>query len=368
MPEFLPGLQLAERYYSDAVRPILETEFPGLPHSAGLIGSGSEVLGYDTPVSVDHHWGPRAMLFLEAGDHARWAGDIREALRQRLPHTFLGWPTNFADPDPADHGTQLLLVTHDGPVNHRVELLNLPQFRRAYLGYDPDKPLGPLDWLTLPSQKLRSIVSGAVFHDDVGLEAFRAEWSWYPHDVWLWLLAAGWKRIGQGEHLMGRAGQVGDELGSSLIASRLVGDAMRLCFLMERRYAPYAKWLGTAFGGLEAASILRPRLWRVLRAATWPDRDRALGEVYSAVAAMHNRLGLTQPLSADTRSFFGRPFTVIFGERFSTALKDQISDARLRRIPFDIGGIDQWSDSTDLLAAAALRPRLIALYEKEHPQ
>jgi len=51
MPDFIPGLQLNETYYQQAVRPILERHFPGLAYSAGLVGYGSDVLGYDTPVS-----------------------------------------------------------------------------------------------------------------------------------------------------------------------------------------------------------------------------------------------------------------------------------------------------------------------------
>ena len=325
---------------------------------------GSEVLGFDTPVSCDHHWGPRALLFLGEADHSRHAESVHEALRQRLPHTFLGWPTNFArSPDPHDHGVQLLSPTTSGPVNHRVELLTIRGFCQDYIGFDPNDALGPYDWLTFPSQKLRTITGGAVFHDDVGLEDLRRRLAWYPHDVWLWLLAAGWKRIAQGEHLMGRAGQVGDEIGSMLIAGRLASDVMRLCFLMERQYAPYAKWFGTAFESLQAASQLRPILWRALRSETWPERDRTMSEAYSVVARMQNALGVVYALPADPRPFFAQPFTVIFGERFADALKSRIDDARLRRLPFDIGGIDQWSDSTDLLEATALRLRLKAIYE-----
>ena len=99
MPEFVPGLLLAERFYRHAVRPILDEAYPGLAHAAGLIGFGSEVLGFDTPVSADHHWGPRVLLFLTDEDCDRDADDIREVLRRRLPTTCLGWSTNFSAPD-----------------------------------------------------------------------------------------------------------------------------------------------------------------------------------------------------------------------------------------------------------------------------
>jgi len=48
-PTFIPGLELARRFYWEGVRPVLDTEFRGLRHSAALIGTGSEVLGFDTP-------------------------------------------------------------------------------------------------------------------------------------------------------------------------------------------------------------------------------------------------------------------------------------------------------------------------------
>ena len=48
---FVPGLDLAEAFYREAVRPILDRHYPGQVHSAALLGYGSEALGYDTPLS-----------------------------------------------------------------------------------------------------------------------------------------------------------------------------------------------------------------------------------------------------------------------------------------------------------------------------
>ena len=63
-PMFIPGLDLARLFYTEAVRPLLDQECPGLAHSAALIGSGSEVLGFDSLRSTDHNWGPRLQIFL----------------------------------------------------------------------------------------------------------------------------------------------------------------------------------------------------------------------------------------------------------------------------------------------------------------
>ena len=57
MPEFIPGLELAKLFFHEAVEPVLDSDFPALKYSAALIGPGSEVLGFDTSMSRDHHWG-----------------------------------------------------------------------------------------------------------------------------------------------------------------------------------------------------------------------------------------------------------------------------------------------------------------------
>src|SRR5215207_5372024 len=102
MPTFIPGLELSRRFYWEAVRPVLDAHFPGLPHAAARIGTGSDVLGFDTEMSTDHGWGPTVHLFLRDAD-AGWAGSIYETLRRHLPHVFLGYPVN-ADPIPDEPG------------------------------------------------------------------------------------------------------------------------------------------------------------------------------------------------------------------------------------------------------------------------
>src|SRR5512139_2209608 len=288
MTNFIPGLQLSAEFYRAAVAPILDAEFPDVPYSAALIGSGSEVLGFDTEMSSDHHWGPRVMIFLHAANHARYHEAMRQTLSQQLPRTFRGYPTNFTPPDPEDSGTQLLQAADTGPINHRVDILTVRGFCLDYLNFDMDREIEPVDWLTFPEQKLRSLVSGAVFHDEVGLQAVRDRFAYYPHEVWLYLLAAGWTRLGQEEHLMGRAGYVGDEMGAALIGARLVRDVMRLCFLMEQQFAPYPKWFGTAFMRLSAGSELAPILQRALQAETYQERGEALAAAYEHIAAKHN--------------------------------------------------------------------------------
>ena len=384
------GLELARRFYEEVVGPIVLKRWPDLSYSAALIGPGSEVLGFDDGMSRDHHWGPRLLLFLDPVDRKRMEDPISRHLAASLPFSFLGYPTNFSAPDPEDNGTQLLEEVVQGPVRHRVEITDVAEFLRRYLGIRDWHALGLHDWLTLPEQKLRSLTAGEVFHDGLparpaahggqatqgdahggcdgtggALARLREALAYYPRDVWLFQMAAAWARIGQEEHLMGRAGLVGDEVGSALIAARLIRDIMRLCFLMERTYAPYPKWFGTAFLRLDCGPSLYPALQEALGAGDWKSREASLVRAYETIAAMHNRLRLTDGLPERVKQFFGRPFAVMAIQGFADSLLGQMDPhvltETMRRSP--IGGIDQISDNTDVLEDPALRCILRQLYD-----
>jgi len=366
MSDFIPGLELGRLFYLEAVKPVLDTFSESLQYSAALIGSGSEILGFDDEMSTDHHWGPRVMLFLKEDDHHLYRKAIDEVLSQKLPPRFHGYSTNFTMPDPLDNNVQLLSDVDSGPINHRVEILTIRGFFLDYLNFDVEQSIEAADWLTFPEQKLLSVTAGAVYHDGTGLQAVRDRFGYYPRDVWLYLLASGWNRVGQEEHLMGRAGIVNDEIGSAIIGSRLVRDLMRLCFLMEKRFAPYPKWFGTAFNELKCADDLAPILSRALIAKDWLEREKHLAAAYEYVAAMHNRLGITGPLSANVLRFFGRPFLVINpGGSFADAIRASITDPVVKRIAGRklVGSIDQFSDNTDILSDPQWRTTLRRLYE-----
>ena len=357
---FIPGLKLSEDYYKEIVRPIMDSAFPGLAHAAGLIDGGSEVLGLDDETSMDHDWGPRLMFFLSEPDYARYSNQIKQVLALQIPCEFKGYPTNFTAPDPKDGGTQVLQPIAGGPVNHHVSLQTVRGFFRDYLGFDIEQRLEPADWLTFSEQRLCTISRGAVFHDELGLNAARNRFAYYPKDVWLYLLAAVWRRIGQEEHLMGRAGMVGDEVGSALIGARLVRDVMRLCFLMEKVYAPYPKWFGSAFKQLACSKTLWPVLLGVLHSETWQSRQRHLIQAYKFIAVRHNALKLTRPLPEKVIPFYDRPFQVIAQQGFAQALLKKIQDPDVKRIAERsvIGSLDLFSDNVDLVSDPSWHAKL----------
>jgi hypothetical protein len=334
--------------YAEVVGPLLAAEPGPARYAPALLGPGSEVLGLDSERSVDHDWGPRLQIFLAPGTGRDQADRIAARLARSLPATFRGYPTAFA-------------VSREpgGAARTRVEVIT-DLVGWLGLGFDPRRTATVADWLAAPAQRLAELTAGAVFHDGPGiLTAARAGLAWYPRDVWRYVLACQWARIGQEEAFPGRCAEAGDELGSALVTARLARDLIRLCLLMRRRYPPYGKWLGSAFGQLPDAAVIGPDLRAALAAASWPARERHLIRACSAVAGRHNDLGLTAPLDTRPRRYFDRPYQVISAGRFAEALQAAIADPRIRALP-PAGAVDQVIDSTDALGSAQIRRAAIA--------
>jgi hypothetical protein len=337
-PEFFPGVELARGLYDDVLAPTLNAT----PHAAARIGWGSDVFGFDDERSTDHGWGPRAQIFVPPEDVPAVAARIEAA----LPEHYRGWPVRFGWDDVA--------------IQHHVEVATLGPWLEQRLGLDPLIGIETADWLMLPQQRLLEVTAGAVFHDRVGeLEAARRRLAWYPRDVWLWLLACAWRRLEHEEAFVARAAEVGDTLGSRLIAGRQVRELMRLAFLLERRYAPYSKWLGSAFRQLDAASTLEAPLLAALGGG-----EDGLVAAFEDVARRHNALGLTRELEPTVRRFHGRPFRVIGAERFADACRERIEDPWLCSLPL-VGSVDQATDSTEILTHPQRARRLRNLYRSD---
>ncbi|MBB2914398.1 hypothetical protein FHS43_005710 [Streptosporangium becharense] len=302
------------------VRPLVAD----VPHSAALIGPGSEVLAFDTGRSAECGWGPRVVLFVGPD----LAGRVRARVDAALPGSFGGHPVVVG----AEHGVQ---VSDPGV------------WFTGLLGFDPLRGVGLLDWLSTPWQRLAEVTCGEVFHDGLGvLERARGALRRYPPDVERYVLAGQWRRLAQRETFPGRCGEVGDGLGSALVTAELAGEVMRLVLLMRRRYPPYAKWLGSAFVRLPGTAELGEALSAAVAADDWRGREEHLGRAYRRVAALHDRLGVAP--APGPRGCHRRPFRFAGAGRFADALSGAIVDERVRALP-PVGSIDQFGAGADLL-------------------
>jgi Domain of unknown function (DUF4037) len=327
MSNFVTGIELNRDFYGEVVGPILA----GRPHAAGLLGWGSDVLGFDDQRSTDHGWGLRLIVFVASSE----AEQVRDQIDQNLPSAFRGWPVRY--------GWDAV------PVQHHVKVCALNEWLIDQFGFSVGKGMTTDQWLLAPHQRLLGITTGTVYHDGVGeLTEIRSALARFPDDVRMWMLAAQWQRIAQEEAFVGRTIETGDLLGSRLVCGRLARELMRLWFLFHRTYWPYTKWFGSAFSRLPNASSLGDPLTAMLSAADGDVAQRALGASLEVVACKHNELALTEHIDPSLRNFHSRPFQVLDAERFVEACLIRVGDPRLRDAPL-IGSIDQWVDSTDVL-------------------
>ena len=184
--------------------------------------------------------------------------------------------------------------------------------------------------------------------------------AWYPPDVERYVLAAGWQRLCQSLPMVGRAAEAGDELGSRLLSAGLAGDLLQLAFTLSRRWAPYAKWRGTAFRSLPAAARLGPLLDTASAARGWRQRESALAAGCEMLLSIQREQGQPAPESA-VIPFFDRPYRTV-DQAVPRGLLAAITDPDVARLPPMVGSIEQWADSTDVLSSPGRRAVLQTAY------
>jgi len=137
------GADISRPYYLDVVRPILEARWPALPHAAGRLGAGSDVLGLDDATSRDHDWGLRLSL-LVADD---LVGPISSHLEASPPPTYAGLPTRFA-------------FTGATRSRHHIETTTLAAFLHDKVGLTHLDHVSIDDRLSLTGQSVLEVSAG----------------------------------------------------------------------------------------------------------------------------------------------------------------------------------------------------------------
>ncbi len=345
---FIPGLEIGRSLHEDVIKPALKSAFPQLPYAAALIGPGSEVLGFDTMVSIDHDWRPRVFIFVSDKTDMQLRANLSAVVGAALPDTFMGFPIALPQNDELRSRTVYSVET----------------FWKEYLGFSSKSSPNVIDWLTFPEHILLGLTSGEVYIDEVGdLTEARNLFGYYPHDLWLYMMSAQWGHIAEEESFLGRAGDVGDETGSRIIAARLTRQIMRLCFMIEKKYCPYIKWFGKAFGRLDCSETILPLLNDVLDQKYWRDRQNKMAHLYTAVANMFAAKFSDCQFETKVSNFHTRPYLVLNSSRYAAALRNGISSNEVRQLPPDIGSVDQFIDCHEILYQPDRCIRLRSMYD-----
>lgn len=360
MHEFVPGKILCRQFFLKAVEPILSRHFPDLAYSAGLLGYGSDVLGYDDSTSTDHMWGPRCYIFLR-GEDVHLAPQIFEALCQELPVSFMGYSVNFSEPDPNDHNVRHAEPVEHGPVSPLCWIQTFDSFFESYLGFPMQQEPDFADWLSFSEHRLLGLTAGELFRDELGIDKILDKYRFYPEEVRIWLMASQWALVAEEQAFPGRCAMTGDSMGSRLAISRIAARLMRIAFLCARQYAPYSKWFGTAFSNLPLPGGLRESLSDVMTARRFPIREEALIQAQLLTAEMQNEAVFGANLTQDL--YFNRPILVVWPEQMADGLLSQIQDGALKSLPL-CGTLSEVENLTVLWDEPKNRPLLAELYRR----
>jgi len=282
----MKGLDLAEAYYRTVGLPMLRERFRTFDDrlAVGLAGPGSECFGFDDEVSRDHDWGPAFCLWLTEDDY-RLIGDSLQKAYMELPPIFMGFGPRQASPGE----------------EWRVGVCRTSDFFRHLTGLDRP-PMTLQEWLRIPEQHLATCTNGKVFSDPLGefTRWRQALLAYYPEDIRLKKIASLCITIAQtGQYNFMRSLKRGEAFSASYSAVKFCTDAIGLVFLLNRRYAPFYKWLHRAVRDLPLMGRDVHTSVGALLEAGAPDQQVGIMEAISVILADElRRQGLSDSRSA----------------------------------------------------------------------
>ena len=305
------GLEIAKAFYHEYGEPMLREKFPEiLPFMAvGLLGRGSECLGFDDEVSRDHDFEPGFCVFLPGEEIV----DRRTAFL--LERAYAGLPKEFM-------GLRRAVISPVGGARHGV--LRTAEFMTDLVG-SSDGRLDLTGWMTVPDHALTEALSGEIFTDPYGeVTAIRERLRRQPVDVKRKKLAGHLLLMGQsGQYNYQRCLAHGETAAAQLAVTEFVKSTMSVVFLLNNTYQPYYKWSFRAMRALPRLSLEAELLEYLLTSDNEPETAKEKYDVIEGIASdVIDELmeqGLTEAICADL-------------EKHAYSVNDQIADAYIRNL------------------------------------
>lgn len=334
----MDGVELSKAYFYEAGLPLLAERFPHLVErvAAGLVaggfdsGCGSEIGGFDDEISRDHNWGPRFFLFIRPEDKRAFGEELQVFLDHALPVEFRGFRST---------ATTL-------PKN-RAYVLTPEDNLRACLNLDRP-PVTDEAWITIPEVHLFEYTAGPIYYEPTPLvSTLRSQFAYYPDNVWFKRLSYSFFML----HLAGnviRSAKREDVVSTQTYVNWFLHIAMRACFLLERRYAPYCKWLFKAFKQLPCASD--DLVTRIESVAMHIDLNKIadqVNEIADRVGALANKSELIEPVPLRSEnSMIWTDFNCYaFANAFQEKIEGPLANKPWHEGPYDLlatnGNINQ---------------------------
>ena len=305
----MKGMELCRTYFEEYGRPMIEKQFAAYKEhaAAGLVGEGSECMGFDDELSKDHDFGPGFCIWLPQ--------DIYNQAGMQMQQAYDALPGMW-------HSVERIQTPQGGG---RVGVFSIEEFYQRYTGLS-HAPKDNMEWFRIPQHFLAKAVNGQVFCDYPGYftEIRNTILGFYPEDVLKKKLAAKSVIMAQsGQYNYPRSMKRGDCCAAYMACCEFVKAALSAIHLLNETYMPFYKW---AFRSAEGFTILGGAVAQLRELVSLPDiienrsrKEWIMENICIEIGREYNRRGFT--LTSES-------FLQSHGEEMMRS----ISDSRLRNM------------------------------------
>ncbi|HKM04709.1 MAG TPA: DUF4125 family protein, partial [Lachnospiraceae bacterium] len=240
------GMDLCQAFYEEYGSPMILEKFPEYENkiAVGLVGEGSDCFGFDDEASRDHDFGPGFCMWIPDSIYDE-IGEMLQEEYNKLPITYGGITR-----------VNSIQVKKDNKNSSRLGVFKIGDFYKSIIGIShvPDEEL---QWLVIEDSMFATATNGKVFRDDLGEFSRIREGllMYYPEKVRI-------KKIAYENANMSQSGQYNyirmlnrkDAVTAGIALSEFTKHTMAMVYLLNKKYAPYYKWM---YKGLENLPILQ---------------------------------------------------------------------------------------------------------------
>lgn len=242
--------------------------------AVGLVGEGSDCFGYDDTISMDHDYGVGFCMWLTDADYERIGAELQakyENLVASKADEFMVMNKGAVD--------RIVNKNMDG----RRGAMRISEFYENILGVRINKEaknakeiLSEQGYLFTTDENLATVTNGMLFRDDLGefkkiRESLKA---YYPQKVWMLKLAKELHNFAQyAQSNYARMMVRKDYVTANLCVAKGMESAMQIAYLLNKKYAPYYKWMQKGLlklnGAVEINNLIQDIAETKLQRAAW---------------------------------------------------------------------------------------------------
>ncbi len=307
----MKGLELSKRFYLEYGEKMIKENFPESEKylAVGLVGSGSECFGYDDEISHDHDFEAGFCIFLPDESIVDTKTEFRlERAYSKLPKEFMGFERSKLNPV--------------GGNRHGV--IRISDFFKSKTG-DANGDVSHEGWFYISEHFLLEATNGEIFCDNFGkITEIRNKLSYLPEDVRLKKLAGNLLLMAQsGQYNYLRCIKRGETAAAQLSVVEFVNAALKVIFLLNKKYIPYYKWAFRALRDLEKLSHLYDSLEYLISSGNNQEeaetKEERIEEIVFSIMKELNFQNLTNSDSCDL-------------EKQAYIVNDRIKDSEIRNL------------------------------------